>query len=945
MANYELGTTVTLTTAASSGYTFMGWEGNCKTKEPICIVYMSKQKTARALFFPSLNQLTVSKIGDGHVTSSDYKIFCGPYCIGDYLGHATVTLTAIPSIGSTFNGWGGVCSGKSTTCVVTLNSSTNVTASFETPKPIEYNLSVSVSNKELGVVISSDKIIDCGNNCSSAYEEGETITLTASKLKVYADAHKTALAFIPVFDGWGGACVGKNLTCTVTMDASKQVVANFRKPRERYNLSINMAGEGSGTVSAYGAQICPGDCSRMSLPGDPVPLQAIPDDGSIFGGWEGQCNAYSTSDANHCTVSHSSDEDTNITVIFNKDPNPPKNYRLNISKSGTGKGEVTVSYNNGNSYFICGMSETTCYQKFPRDEKLTLTAKPDLGYTYESYVGSTYMGPVTVLGSRFKGWEGACTGLTETCNLTMDSIKRVTAKFSQSVFYNITVVNEAETITIRTYDQIYYYGYTTTGSKISCGNSCTAEYESESVVKLQSSKDVKWTGCDSVLEKTCVVNLESNRIISVDLTDADKIQLVKQALVEYFTSGEYAQYDLFSYVQNEQNLPFQHTLEALMKKEMKNNVASIKNWIEQNKAWFLNQGGIQATINQIMKDIVIRVLTDVFANEIAQYPALKDFLYDESKKPFQTAMVDLKANRNGGVFNGLRSWIQGAKDWYLSATGINDKIEELKPKPPPPPPPPPSITSIEPQGRQIGKPTVVKGTNFINVQRVTVGSDVVSYNLISENEIVLPYVAWGMGSNPTVTVETNGWKTWAPLIYNNGETVIYNANGGTQECFGGVGKGCGGLTGGNVLGGSSRILFTRAGCESEEDGYRKCWVAPGSLRHDNCCVRNPGGRYCGGPGTDGKPAEDKNHNGMCSWEWDTAVSDVFWFRAWEQWFRVAGYSPDLTPASSSPFGRYNQGEAVTTTGVCAASGHELRDIEDFRFCCSGSAYISNKKCV
>jgi hypothetical protein len=81
--------------------------------------------------------LTVSKAGtgSGSVTSSPAGIDCGATCSHQFTQGTSVTLTATPASGSTFGGWsGGGCSGTST-CSVTMNSATGVTATFSVKKP------------------------------------------------------------------------------------------------------------------------------------------------------------------------------------------------------------------------------------------------------------------------------------------------------------------------------------------------------------------------------------------------------------------------------------------------------------------------------------------------------------------------------------------------------------------------------------------------------------------------------------------------------------------------------------------------------------------------------------------------------------------------------------------------------------------------------------------
>jgi hypothetical protein len=83
---------------------------------------------------PTVQQysLTISKsgTGSGTVSSSPAGISCGTGCAASYNSGTIVTLTAAPATGSTFSGWsGGGCVGSGT-CIITMNASAAVTASF-----------------------------------------------------------------------------------------------------------------------------------------------------------------------------------------------------------------------------------------------------------------------------------------------------------------------------------------------------------------------------------------------------------------------------------------------------------------------------------------------------------------------------------------------------------------------------------------------------------------------------------------------------------------------------------------------------------------------------------------------------------------------------------------------------------------------------------------------
>ena len=155
--------------------------------------------------------------GSGSVTSADGQVNCGAACIGDYPQSAAkpftlVSLTAAPATGSTFAGWSGACTSTGT-CVVTVNNTRNVTATFNTV-PTTFSLNVTKAGIGSGIVTSSPAGISCGGTCSASFATGASVTLTATP------------ATGSTFTDWSGACSGTG-SCVVTMDANKTVTATF----------------------------------------------------------------------------------------------------------------------------------------------------------------------------------------------------------------------------------------------------------------------------------------------------------------------------------------------------------------------------------------------------------------------------------------------------------------------------------------------------------------------------------------------------------------------------------------------------------------------------------------------------------------------------------------------------------------------------------------------
>lgn len=138
VANYAPNASVQLTAIPDSGKIFTSWGGACTGTTATTTVTMDAAKSCTATFTtsgggttppppPSNQQLTVTKVGTGTITSDVGGINCGLICSASYTSGSIVRLTAS---GGTFSGWSGSCGGTSATTVVTMDAAKNCTATF-----------------------------------------------------------------------------------------------------------------------------------------------------------------------------------------------------------------------------------------------------------------------------------------------------------------------------------------------------------------------------------------------------------------------------------------------------------------------------------------------------------------------------------------------------------------------------------------------------------------------------------------------------------------------------------------------------------------------------------------------------------------------------------------------------------------------------------------------
>lgn len=141
---------VTMLARAEQGARLTSWGGACRGSDDDCRFMASLRDdspalTVRADFAPiPLRRLTVTTSGNGagRVTGDPAPITCdapaapdAPGCSADALEGSSVTLRAVASPGSTFEGWTGPCIGTGDTCTVKMGDAVEVNAAFAVVAP------------------------------------------------------------------------------------------------------------------------------------------------------------------------------------------------------------------------------------------------------------------------------------------------------------------------------------------------------------------------------------------------------------------------------------------------------------------------------------------------------------------------------------------------------------------------------------------------------------------------------------------------------------------------------------------------------------------------------------------------------------------------------------------------------------------------------------------
>ncbi len=266
---------------------------------------------------------------------------------------------------------------------------------------------------------------------------------------------------------------GSNRLADAPPQIDAAVDAAIDAPPEEPEITVALAGSGSGTITSDPAGItCGATCASTFPPDTVVTLTAEPAVGSVFVSWGGACSGTTPT----CTVTADAAKD--VTATFDV-----ATYTVTVTKSGAGTGTIS------GSGIDCG---ATCTTTVEHGAAITLTAAP-------------------ASLSVFAGWGGACSG-TSTCTVTVTDDTAITAAFAlDDITLSVTRGgNGMGTVT-------------SAPAGINCGGDCEQTYTAGQAVTLTAtpatgSTFTGWAGGGCTGTGTCTVTMTAATAVTATFT-------------------------------------------------------------------------------------------------------------------------------------------------------------------------------------------------------------------------------------------------------------------------------------------------------------------------------------------------------------------------------------------------------------------------------------------
>jgi uncharacterized repeat protein (TIGR02543 family) len=292
---YASGSSVQLTANPAVGYVFSSFSGDLASASNPGTLVVNGNKSVTANFTPTLCTLTTSVTGSGSITLS-------PTASGNaYVCGTQVQVTAVPGSGYSFGNFSGALTGNTNPQTLTVNTSTSVSATFTagtsctlststtgsgtiavspsgtvfscgtsltiTATPAQYYSLTGFSGAITGTTNPQTFVINANSTVAAAFSQTSfpiktTIvgpgTVSASPSDSgsgYAPGTQVTLTATPTagasFTGFSGDLTGTTNPQTITVNATKNVTANFLAATITVDASSHGVSKGSANTVSW----------------------------------------------------------------------------------------------------------------------------------------------------------------------------------------------------------------------------------------------------------------------------------------------------------------------------------------------------------------------------------------------------------------------------------------------------------------------------------------------------------------------------------------------------------------------------------------------------------------------------------------------------------------------------------------------------------------------
>jgi hypothetical protein len=445
--------------------------------------------------------LTLTKTGDGKITSTDNSINCGETCEADYEAESTVTLTATPATGSSFTGWSGDCSGTSASTTVTMDVAKSCAATFKTLPTagcdsisdglvacylFNGNANDGSGNGNHGTVNGATLTEDRFGNANGAYSfDGNDYIQFNTPVQDSTPPYFVALwlkyDIVPNVNSYlisNGGQTGSSQGFFFLVPGSSQVDCGHSYPQGAIQFGIGSQADDIRTYIT--ASMPPGQWHHVAASWDgssnDITLyvdgqQAIadicvissefgPQNDMRIGAASNMLKRYFTGQVDDSRIYSRALSDSEIKQLYELDSdndNSSGQKTITINKTGKGRATVKIDIRAEDRTHICKTDCSEMTQPLFTANEIVLTATPAKGFI-------------------LKQWAGDCSGTEPQITVPMMASKTCTADFDldpNAEMYALTV------------NKVGSQGRLVAKGGIDCGENCTAYYPGGQNVRLE----------------------------------------------------------------------------------------------------------------------------------------------------------------------------------------------------------------------------------------------------------------------------------------------------------------------------------------------------------------------------------------------------------------------------------------------------------------------------